>query len=135
MIFGSVYSSGITSDNDRCQAVSRHGTEAGVGRKSRSKAMRRASRIRTSDQRQPLRPSASIERAADPAEHLRLLADRQRVGQLELEKEIRRLIGDGHSWSLVAGALGMSRQGARQRYKRLLDDGQGGGRNRAARAG
>lgn len=42
---------------------------------------------------------------------------------MELENEIRRLIGDGHSWSTVAEALGITRQGARQRYRRLVDGG------------
>ena len=69
----------------------------------------------------PPPPAASAERdAADPCDRLRVLASVQVSTQRALEAEIRRLAEDGHSWTIIGRALGLSRQGARQRYQRVL---------------
>ena len=94
-----------------------------MGRKSRAKVGRRASRGRTSQQQERVQPVAAVHPSRDPAKRLKRLAERQRAAQMELENEIRRLMGHGHSWSTVAEALGITRQGARQRYRRLLEPG------------
>jgi hypothetical protein len=39
--------------------------------------------------------------------------------QQALEEEVRVLVDGGHSWTEIGRALGLSRQGARQRYRRL----------------
>jgi hypothetical protein len=45
----------------------------------------------------------------------------ERQGQLhgEIEDEVRRLLEQGQSWTVVADAIGISRQSARQRYRHL----------------
>ena len=45
----------------------------------------------------------------------------ERQGELhgEIEDEVRRLLEQGQSWTVVAEAIGISRQGARQRYRHL----------------
>jgi hypothetical protein len=48
--------------------------------------------------------------------------DRQAELQCELEDEIRSLLEQGHSWTVVGSALGFTRQGARQRYRHLATD-------------
>jgi len=45
---------------------------------------------------------------------------RQRAVEREIEAEVCKLIERGHGWTVVGEALGLSRQGARQRYRRLL---------------
>jgi len=57
----------------------------------------------------------------DPGQRLRSLSNQQRELLGEIEQEIRVLLELGHSWSTVGAALGISRQGARQRYRRLID--------------
>ena len=114
-----------------------------MGRKSREKAARRASRARaeTADSSSPVEdgfgpgepedappwlPTAPmVGRAVDRAvavAGLRALAARQREAQRDVEDQVRRHILDGHSWTALGDALGLSRQGARQRYRRLLTD-------------
>lgn len=56
----------------------------------------------------------------DACERLRQLAAHAADAQRALEVEIRMLVSGGHSWTDVGRALGMTRQGARQRYRRLL---------------
>jgi hypothetical protein len=54
---------------------------------------------------------------------LRLLAGRQQEVERDIELAVRALIDAGQSWTVVGQALGLSRQGARQRYRRLLAGG------------
>ena len=69
----------------------------------------------TQDQPQLRRP--------DGCERLRTLAIRQVEAQRAVEDEIRVLLARGHSWTEIGRALGLSRQGARQRYQgRLRED-------------
>jgi hypothetical protein len=119
-----------------------------VGRKSRAKAVRRAerSRVLVSPPSSPSAPVAgpfatwpkndlgtTLARPAAPAvartpgstlevARLRLLVARQREVQRQVEDEVRRLLVERHSWTVLGEALGLSRQGARQRYRRLLTD-------------
>jgi hypothetical protein len=51
---------------------------------------------------------------------LRILAAQQVDVQRAVEDEIRELLDIGHSWTDIGRALGISRQGARQRYLRRL---------------
>jgi hypothetical protein len=46
-----------------------------------------------------------------------MLAARQVDAQRVVEDEIRALLILGHSWTDIGRALGLSRQGARQRYR------------------
>jgi hypothetical protein len=48
-----------------------------------------------------------------------MLVEGQIAAQRALEDEIRVLLDGGHSWTEIGHALGLSRQGARQRYGRL----------------
>jgi hypothetical protein len=48
------------------------------------------------------------------------LVARQVAAQQAVEDEIVRLLAAGHSWTDIAAGIGLSRQGARQRYLRLL---------------
>ena len=69
----------------------------------------------TKDQPQLSRPGG--------CERLRTLAARQVEAQRAVEEEIRDLLARGHSWTEIGRALGLSRQGARQRYQgRLRED-------------
>jgi hypothetical protein len=47
------------------------------------------------------------------------LTKRQRELLGEIEDEVRCLLAEGHSWTVVGRAIGLSRQGARQRYRHL----------------
>ena len=119
-----------------------------MGRKSRAKAARRA-RVRQAPTTAVTAPTPAAERsvpppaswpslpragcpivapealphgaALDPAQRLRNLSTQQKELLDEIEREIRVLLEHGHSWSTVGAALGISRQGARQRYRRLVD--------------
>jgi len=120
-----------------------------VGRKSRAKAARRAERARAAipassglADANPLRPAARIPRLATPrpaeplptarrlpqgyastaADRLRTLVSSQRELSGAIEQEVRSLLNQGHSWTVVGDAVGLSRQGARQRYRHLLMD-------------
>lgn len=124
-----------------------------VGRKSRAKAERRAERVRGPDQqtagtlprlgtsqvsdasvpapqqgttRFPVLVLAPPPHPVDPGARLRLLLTRQRAAERDIEEEVSRLIKGGHSWTIVGAALGLTRQGARQRYRGLLGGGAGG---------
>ena len=61
------------------------------------------------------------DRTVEPGRRLRSLGKQQQELLNEIEREIRLLVEHGHSWSIVGAALGVSRQGARQRYRRLMD--------------
>jgi hypothetical protein len=52
-----------------------------------------------------------------PADHLRTLVTKHRELLGEIEAEVRSLLGEGHSWTVVGDAIGISRQAARQRYR------------------
>jgi hypothetical protein len=54
--------------------------------------------------------------------HLRMLVEEQIAAQQAVEDEIRVLLDGGNSWTVIGRALGISRQGARQRYGRLRCD-------------
>jgi hypothetical protein len=54
------------------------------------------------------------------ADHLRSLVTKHRELLAEIEDEVRRLLNQGHSWTVVGDAVGLSRQGARQRYRHLV---------------
>jgi hypothetical protein len=49
-----------------------------------------------------------------------MLAAQQVDAQRAVEDEIRELLAIGHSWTDIGRALGISRQGARQRYEGRL---------------
>jgi hypothetical protein len=51
-----------------------------------------------------------------------MLAEQQLASQQAVEDEIRALLDGGRSWTDIGHALGLSRQGARQRYRRLGGD-------------
>lgn len=57
----------------------------------------------------------------DGCDQLRVLAACQVAAQRAVEDEIRILLDRGHSWTDVGRALGLSRQGARQRYQPRLN--------------
>jgi len=116
-----------------------------MGRKSRAKATRRAERARLAIQAASRPPEAAAQTrptvfsvpvgasavSAPPlpqllrsgrstaADQLKRLVERQRKLHAEIEDEIRRLLEQGQSWTVVADAIGISRQGARQRYRHL----------------
>ncbi len=125
-----------------------------MGRKSRAKAARRAQQRQvstTSAQRldaaeePPVAPGESwpSQRAdkwpvvapqalpqdatVDPGRRLRSLSTQQKGLLDEIEHEIGVLLEHGHNWSTVGAALGISRQGARQRYRHLIDRPAGAG--------
>jgi hypothetical protein len=52
------------------------------------------------------------------------LAKRQRELLGEIEVEVRSLLAEGHSWTVVGRAIGLSRQGARQRYQHVMAEKQ-----------
>jgi hypothetical protein len=92
-----------------------------MGRASRRRAERRAApclepvfRVTAPSRRQPVRSISGSAR-----EGLLRLAE-LRGQQLELEREMERqalqAVAAGASWAAVGRALGISRQGARQRY-------------------
>lgn len=56
----------------------------------------------------------------DGCAKLRELAAGLLAAQRAVEEEIRTLLDRGHSWTDVGRALGLSRQGARQRYQSRL---------------
>ncbi len=125
-----------------------------MGRKSRAKAARRAQQRQvstTSAQRwdaagePPVAPGESWpslrtdkwpvvapqalpqDAAVDPGCRLRSLSAQQKGLLDEIEREIGVLLEHGHNWSTVGAALGISRQGARQRYRHLIDRPAGAG--------
>jgi hypothetical protein len=119
-----------------------------LGRKSRAKAARRAERSRimtgasvslpdvpgrggganfsglatpSAGNATPLSRLPRPDRSA-AADQVRRLVDRRAALEREIEDEIRSLLEQGHSWTVVGSALGLSRQGARQRYQHLATD-------------
>jgi hypothetical protein len=58
-------------------------------------------------------------RPSGDCSHLRMLVEQQAAAQRAVEAEIRALLHAGHSWTEIGDALGLSRQGARQRYRHL----------------
>jgi hypothetical protein len=118
-----------------------------VGRKSRAKAARRAERARDMIQASVrpagdtgVRPGARLpmEVTARPvgaptgwqrnpervqsttADHLRTLVTKHRELLGEIEEEVRSLLNEGHSWTLVGNAIGITRQAAHQRYRHVV---------------
>jgi hypothetical protein len=118
-----------------------------VGRKSRPKAAHRAERAHVMIQAsqglagtawlppaaghrpqatawpvdpRPERPPLTEGDRSAPTEHLQALAKRQRELLEEIEDEVRCLRAEGHSWTVVGRAIGLSRQGARQRYRHVM---------------
>jgi hypothetical protein len=59
--------------------------------------------------------------SVDPVERLRSLAARHQEINRALENEVIVLLNGGQSWTSIGRVLGLTRQGARQRYRRLLD--------------
>ena len=51
-----------------------------------------------------------------------MLAEQQLAIQQTVEDEIQALLDGGRSWTDIGRALGISRQGARQRYRRFGGD-------------
>jgi hypothetical protein len=85
-----------------------------MGRSSRAKGDRRQHR-----EREAARARRQIAALA-PADHrLRCLAEARDAAQAALEAEVRSLLLAGHSWTMIGAGLGVSRQGARQRYHRI----------------
>jgi hypothetical protein len=72
----------------------------------------------------PERPRVTECDRSAPTEHLRALAKRQRELVGEIEDEVRCLLAEGHSWTVVGRAIGLSRQGARQRYRHVMAEKQ-----------
>jgi hypothetical protein len=68
------------------------------------------------------RPAAAAGAPLPPVDRLQILVARQRAGQLEMEAEIRTLLMAGHTWVTIGAVLGVTRQGARQRYRHLGAD-------------
>lgn len=60
----------------------------------------------------------------DPVEHLRFLAAQQQEINKALQNEVVVLLNGGHSWTTIR-ALGLTRQGARQRYRHLTGGADG----------
>lgn len=58
-------------------------------------------------------------RPSGDCSRLRMLVQEQIAAQRAVEDEIRVLLDRGHSWTEIGDALGLSRQGVRQRYRRL----------------
>jgi hypothetical protein len=56
------------------------------------------------------------------ADHLRRLVTEHRALLAAIDDEVQRLLNQGHSWTVVGDAVGLSRQGARQRYRHLVAD-------------
>jgi hypothetical protein len=54
------------------------------------------------------------------ADHLRTLVTKHHELLGEIEEEVRSLLNQGHSWTVVGDAIGISRQAARQRYRHLV---------------
>ena len=67
-------------------------------------------------------PPRSMPPESIAVDRLRRLVERQSELRGEVEDEVRSLLKHGHSWSLIGHALGLSRQGARQRYRHLVVD-------------
>lgn len=118
--------------------------EESVGRKSRAKAERRAERAQAVIQASvnpqdmgglgeavitsalafdtpPLPRLPRSDRSKD-ADRLKRLVERRGELHGEIVNEVRRLLDQGHSWTVIGEAVGLSRQGARQRYRRLATD-------------
>ena len=65
----------------------------------------------------PVPPLAAPQQIYDP---LKVLVARRDAAQKAVDDEVRALVRQGCSWPAIGRALGVSRQGARQRYRRLL---------------
>lgn len=57
--------------------------------------------------------------APDPCQSLRILVDAARTAGAAVDAEVARLHAAGVGWPAIAAALGITRQGARQRYGRV----------------
>ena len=71
---------------------------------------------------EPLTRSTREGPPAGSCDRLHLSAEQQLASQQAVEDEIRALLAGGRSWTDIGHALGLSRQGARQRYRRLGGD-------------
>lgn len=65
----------------------------------------------------PAPPLTAPQQIYDP---LKVLVARRDAAQEAVDDEVRALVRQGCSWPAIGRALGVSRQGARQRYRRLL---------------
>ena len=68
----------------------------------------------------PTRAWAQPIPAPDLCENLRGLVDAARTAGNAVDAEVARLHDAGVGWPAIAAALGITRQGARQRYHRLV---------------
>ena len=120
-----------------------------MGRKSRAKAARRAERAQLAlngssvpapDVSGPppaevlgrpavawafdasLLPRRAESDSSTATARLRDLLALQSELQGEIDAEVRSLLEQGHSWTVVGHAIGLTRQGARQRYRHLITD-------------
>jgi hypothetical protein len=59
--------------------------------------------------------------SVDPVERLRSLAVERQLLERAVEREVVALLNSGYSWTTIGRGLGLTRQGARQHYCRLLD--------------
>jgi len=62
---------------------------------------------------------------SDPStatDRLRRLMEHRSELQGEIDVEVRSLLDQGHSWTVVGHAIGLTRQGTRQRYRHLITD-------------
>jgi hypothetical protein len=102
-----------------------------MGRKSRTKALSRRGRDFRRAAPQPRVSTPGPTRAtfgkqaggaaSDSVGRLRTLVARQSAAQQAVEAEILRLLSAGLSWTDIGAGVGLTRQGARQRYRRLLE--------------
>ncbi len=79
-------------------------------------------RNRTSTAPAPVTPVGQWTRRRVECERLRELVTDLTAARLAVEAEIRALRERGASWTDIGNALGLSRQGARQRYLHLQDE-------------
>lgn len=63
--------------------------------------------------------------SVDPVEQVRFLAAQLQDVKRALQNEVVVLLNSGHSWTTIGRALGLTRQGARQRYRYLVDGADG----------
>jgi ATP-dependent Clp protease ATP-binding subunit ClpA len=72
--------------------------------------------------------STAAARAADPSYSLRAAAEMRRViAELEVDA-VRRALAQGHSWTEIAAALGITKQAAHKRYAKRTATGCGSAR-------
>lgn len=87
-----------------------------VSRHRRSRGRRRSTAAKTVSS--PAVPGArSVGPLVPPETHeLRRLVERRSKVESAIEREVARLSAMGLSWTAIGAALGVTRQGARQRY-------------------